>query len=99
VKPAAATGCLISASNQNSAPKHFQLESVRRAFKWAASFLHYFFALNFCTNPLTMDAATAQKNWELENNITTVDPTLDHIYYYDAVQDKENVAQKPWKAE
>lgn len=46
-----------------------------------------------------MDAGTAQKNWELENNIATVDPVQDQIYYYDATQDKENVAMKPWKAE
>lgn len=46
-----------------------------------------------------MDAGTAQKNWELENNIATVDPAQDQIYYYDATQDKENVATKPWKAE
>lgn len=46
-----------------------------------------------------MDSGTAQKNWELENNITTVDPSQDQIYYYDAQQDKENVALKPWKNE
>jgi COP9 signalosome complex subunit 5 len=46
-----------------------------------------------------MDAGTAQKNWELENNIATVDPAQDQIYYYDAIQDKENVAAKPWKNE
>jgi COP9 signalosome complex subunit 5 len=31
----------------------------------------------------------------LENNIQTID----QIYFYDAEQDKENVAQKPWKNE
>lgn len=46
-----------------------------------------------------MDAGTAQKNWELENNVATVDPAQDHVYFYDAVQDKENVALKPWKNE
>lgn len=46
-----------------------------------------------------MDAGIAQKNWEVENNITTVDPAQDQIYFYDAVQDKANVAAKPWKAE
>lgn len=44
-----------------------------------------------------MEASTAQKNWELENNIQTVDPANDKIYFYDAAQDKEVVAQKPWK--
>ncbi|KAI8985857.1 JAB1/Mov34/MPN/PAD-1 ubiquitin protease-domain-containing protein [Pilobolus umbonatus] len=44
-----------------------------------------------------MDAALAQKNWELENNIATVDPSQDQIYFYDAEQDKEIVSQKPWK--
>ncbi|KAI9033875.1 JAB1/Mov34/MPN/PAD-1 ubiquitin protease-domain-containing protein [Phycomyces nitens] len=44
-----------------------------------------------------MDAENARKNWELENNIQTVDPTKDQIYYYDAKLDKENVAQQPWK--
>lgn len=46
-----------------------------------------------------MEASTAQKNWELENNIQTVDPANDKIYFYDAAQDKEIVAQKPWKSE
>lgn len=46
-----------------------------------------------------MDAETARKNWEIENNITTVDPTLDQIYFYDAQLDKDTVAQKPWKNE
>lgn len=46
-----------------------------------------------------MDAGIAQKNWEIENNISTVDPAQDQIYFYDAAQDKENVALKPWKAE
>ncbi|KAF1797556.1 JAB1/Mov34/MPN/PAD-1 ubiquitin protease-domain-containing protein [Mucor lusitanicus] len=44
-----------------------------------------------------MDASTSQKNWELENNVVTVDPVQDQVYFYDAAQDKENVAQKPWK--
>ncbi|CAO3672263.1 unnamed protein product [Rhizopus stolonifer] len=44
-----------------------------------------------------MDSETAQKNWELENNIITVDPIEDKIYFYDAEQDKQNVAQRPWK--
>lgn len=46
-----------------------------------------------------MEASTSQKNWELENNIVTVDPSQDQVYFYDAAQDKENVAQKPWKNE
>lgn len=46
-----------------------------------------------------MDASIALKNWELENNITTVDPEEDKIYFYDAEQDKQNVAEKPWKSE
>lgn len=45
----------------------------------------------------TMDAETARKNWELENNITTVDPTQDQIYYYDAQKNKEALEQRPWK--
>ncbi|CDS11961.1 Putative COP9 signalosome complex subunit 5a [Lichtheimia ramosa] len=44
-----------------------------------------------------MDAETARKNWELENNITTVDPTQDQIYYYDAQKNKEALEQRPWK--
>ncbi|KAI9491113.1 JAB1/Mov34/MPN/PAD-1 ubiquitin protease-domain-containing protein [Zychaea mexicana] len=44
-----------------------------------------------------MDAETAQKNWELENNIVTVDPAQDQIYYYDVEKNKENVNQQPWK--
>ena len=44
-----------------------------------------------------MDSEIAQKNWELENNIVTVDPTQDQIYYYDADKNKEALAQQPWK--
>ncbi|KAI7887452.1 Mov34-domain-containing protein [Lichtheimia hyalospora FSU 10163] len=44
-----------------------------------------------------MDAETARKNWELENNITTVDPTQDQIYYYDAQKNKDALEQRPWK--
>ncbi|KAI7847185.1 JAB1/Mov34/MPN/PAD-1 ubiquitin protease-domain-containing protein [Circinella umbellata] len=44
-----------------------------------------------------MDSEIAQKNWELENNIVTVDPTQDQIYYYDVDKNKEAVAQQPWK--
>ncbi|ORY91919.1 JAB1/Mov34/MPN/PAD-1 ubiquitin protease-domain-containing protein [Syncephalastrum racemosum] len=39
----------------------------------------------------------ARKNWELENNITTVDPSQDQIYYYDADKSKAAIAQQPWK--
>ena len=46
-----------------------------------------------------MDSTIAQKNWEIENNIITVDPSQDQIYYYDAELDKETVSQKPWKNE
>ncbi|KAI9271468.1 JAB1/Mov34/MPN/PAD-1 ubiquitin protease-domain-containing protein [Phascolomyces articulosus] len=45
-----------------------------------------------------MDAETAQKNWELENNIVTVDPAQDQIYYYDVDKNKEALAQQPWKS-
>ncbi|KAJ8653771.1 hypothetical protein O0I10_010570 [Lichtheimia ornata] len=44
-----------------------------------------------------MDAETARKNWELENNIVTVDPAQDQIYYYDAQKNKDALEQKPWK--
>lgn len=46
-----------------------------------------------------MDAETARKNWEIENNVTTIDPAQDQVYFYDAQQDKEIVGQKPWKNE
>ena len=44
-----------------------------------------------------MDSEIAQKNWELENNIVTVDPAQDQIYYYDVNKSKEALAQQPWK--
>ncbi|KAI9271453.1 JAB1/Mov34/MPN/PAD-1 ubiquitin protease-domain-containing protein [Sporodiniella umbellata] len=46
-----------------------------------------------------MDAETARKNWELENSIVTVDPEEDKIYFYDADEDKQAVAKKPWLAD
>ncbi|KAF7732853.1 COP9 signalosome complex subunit 5 [Apophysomyces ossiformis] len=46
-----------------------------------------------------MDAEIARKNWELENNIQTVDSTQDAIYYYDVEKNKESVAQQPWKTD
>ncbi|KAI9321873.1 JAB1/Mov34/MPN/PAD-1 ubiquitin protease-domain-containing protein [Dichotomocladium elegans] len=45
-----------------------------------------------------MDAEIARKNWELENNITTVDPAQDQIYYFDDTKNKEALAQQPWKS-
>jgi hypothetical protein len=41
----------------------------------------------------------AQKNWELENNITTLDPQQDSLYYYDADQQRTIASQQPWKSE
>lgn len=46
-----------------------------------------------------MDAETARKNWELENNIVLVDPSQDQIYRYDAEEHKAAVAKQPWKSE
>ncbi|KAI8069922.1 JAB1/Mov34/MPN/PAD-1 ubiquitin protease-domain-containing protein [Gongronella butleri] len=42
-----------------------------------------------------MDAQVALQNWQLENNITSVD-NQDQLYFYDAEQDKEQVNKKPW---
>ncbi|KAI7863460.1 JAB1/Mov34/MPN/PAD-1 ubiquitin protease-domain-containing protein [Spinellus fusiger] len=44
-----------------------------------------------------MDQSIARKNWELENNIQTVNPEQDKIYYYDEQLYKDNVARQPWK--
>lgn len=46
-----------------------------------------------------MDAETARKTWELENNIVTVDPSRDQIYQFDTDQNREALAQQPWKSE
>ncbi|KAL1927127.1 hypothetical protein VTP01DRAFT_5090 [Rhizomucor pusillus] len=46
-----------------------------------------------------MDAETARKNWELENNIVSVDPSQDQIYRYDAEEHKAAVAKQPWKSD
>lgn len=73
--------------------------------EWVNKRTLFTFANHTCTKSTVlasskkMDAGTAQKNWELENNIATVDPAQDHVYFYDAAQDKENVALKPWKNE
>lgn len=45
------------------------------------------------------DTSIAQKNWELENNITTVDPDQDSLYFYDADQQRAIGSERPWKSE
>ncbi|CEP10016.1 hypothetical protein [Parasitella parasitica] len=54
-------------------------------------------SVSFLQYNIYMEASISQKNWELENDIITVDPAQDQVYFYDAAHDKENVAQKPWK--
>ncbi|KAI8381179.1 JAB1/Mov34/MPN/PAD-1 ubiquitin protease-domain-containing protein [Radiomyces spectabilis] len=44
-----------------------------------------------------MDSEIARKTWELENNVKSVDPTQDQIYYYDAEASRDAVNQMPWK--
>ncbi|XP_017102985.1 COP9 signalosome complex subunit 5 isoform X1 [Drosophila bipectinata] len=43
-----------------------------------------------------MDADTAQKTWELENNIQTL-PSCDEIFRYDAEQQRQIIDAKPWE--
>ncbi|GKU87490.1 hypothetical protein SLEP1_g1884 [Rubroshorea leprosula] len=46
-----------------------------------------------------MDSAIAQKTWELENNILTVenqDPSSDSIFYYDDVAQAKFQHERPW---
>ncbi|XVF48168.1 hypothetical protein PTKIN_Ptkin03bG0169300 [Pterospermum kingtungense] len=46
-----------------------------------------------------MDSAIAQKTWELENNILTMetpDPSSDSIFYYDEVAQAKFQQEKPW---
>ena len=46
-----------------------------------------------------MDYAIAQKTWELENNILTVetpDPSSDPIFYYDETAQAKFQQEKPW---
>jgi len=49
--------------------------------------------------PAMTQNSIAQKNWELENNITTLDPEQDSLYYYDADQQRTIGSQQPWKSE
>lgn len=49
--------------------------------------------------PTMTQHSIAQKNWELENNITTLDPEQDSLYYYDADQQRTIGSQQPWKSE
>lgn len=90
--------CSAPAANKSGEFRRL-LRPVRAVHSNVLSLHLTFLHTKLLQQPINMDAATAQKNWELENSITTVDPTLDQIYYYDVAQDRENVAQKPWKAE
>lgn len=76
-------------------------ERVFLALNWSYSNSYSNLSFSFFSQHIlhNMEASTSQKNWELENNIITVDPAQDQVYFYDAAQDKENVAQKPWKNE
>lgn len=42
-----------------------------------------------------MDAETARKTWELENNIVTL-PSCDEIFSYNAEQQRQILDAKPW---
>ncbi|KAK2184721.1 hypothetical protein NP493_255g01029 [Ridgeia piscesae] len=42
-----------------------------------------------------MDAAMAQKTWEMSNNVQTIG-TLDEIYHYDKKQHQDILTAKPW---
>jgi hypothetical protein len=44
-----------------------------------------------------MASSDAQKRWELENNVQTVDPDL--IYKYDEEKHEATVRDKPWSKE
>lgn len=43
-----------------------------------------------------MDAAIAQKTWEMSNNVQTIG-TLDEIYHYDKKQHQDILTAKPWE--
>ena len=45
-----------------------------------------------------MDAAMAQKTWEMTNNVQTIG-TLDEIYHYDKKQHQDILTAKPWDKE
>ena len=45
-----------------------------------------------------MDASTAQKTWELTNNVESV-ANYDDIYRYDKRQQQDILAAKPWERE
>lgn len=46
-----------------------------------------------------MDTEIARKTWELQNNVITVDPSVDQIYYYDKEANNKEVNGKPWAKE
>jgi hypothetical protein len=43
-----------------------------------------------------MDAATALKQFESENNIVSVDPHQDDIYRYDGKEHQATLQDHPW---
>lgn len=45
-----------------------------------------------------MDSSMAQKTWEMENNIESVN-NIDSIFRYDAKQQQEILTAKPWTKE
>lgn len=50
------------------------------------------------TSTSTDQATTAQKTWEMTNNIETIS-TVDEIYRYDRQEQLDILAAKPWDKE
>lgn len=44
-------------------------------------------------------ASIAQKTFEMENEMVTLDPNVDGIFRYDKDADRQAMNQKPWKTE
>ncbi|KAG0237072.1 COP9 signalosome complex subunit 5 [Actinomortierella wolfii] len=44
-----------------------------------------------------MDAINARKNFEFANNIRTINPETDQIYFYDEAEQKRILNESPWK--
>ncbi len=44
-------------------------------------------------------AQTAQKTWEMSNNVETLDTTREEIYRFDKKQQQDILTAKPWEKE
>jgi hypothetical protein len=62
------------------------------------AFLLHLLVPPFCLAMASSSSSTAQKTFELANEVRPLDPA-DEIFLYDAEKQKELVKQAPWKTE